>query len=252
MGSARLHSLAVSAAILGGLALPASADPPDRVARISYLRGSVSFRPASVDEWSAATRNYPLTVGDHLWTERGSRAELELGSTFIRLSPFTEFSLLNLDDRLSQLRVTQGTAAVRVQNRSEEAVEIDTPDGAITILEPGFYRVDVDDSGSRTTVTTRSGRAEMAAGGGTFTIGAGESVVREAGQSPYTLRAALGTDDFEDWALARDRRVQTAAAVRYVSPQMIGYEDLDDYGVWHDAPDYGPVWVPRVRADWVP
>src|SRR5260221_6459709 len=141
MGSARLHSLAVSVAILGGLALPASADPPDRVARISYVSGSVSFRPASMDEWSAATRNYPLTVGDHLWTDRGGRAELELGSIFVRVAPSTEFSVLNLDDRLAQLRVTQGSAIVPVRDLTDQGVAIDTPNGAVTIDQPGLYRV---------------------------------------------------------------------------------------------------------------
>src|SRR5260221_1375753 len=89
-----LMSLAVLSVAPG-----AAADPPDRVGRISYVSGAVSFRPASADEWSTATRNFPVTVGDHLWTDRGSRAELGLGSTFVRIAPFSEFSVLNLDDR---------------------------------------------------------------------------------------------------------------------------------------------------------
>ena len=43
--------LALALGILG-LAHLASADPPARVGRISYISGSVSFRPGSVDEWS--------------------------------------------------------------------------------------------------------------------------------------------------------------------------------------------------------
>jgi len=42
------------------------ADPPSRVGRLSYLAGSVSFRPGDVDDWAAATVNYPLHSGDHL------------------------------------------------------------------------------------------------------------------------------------------------------------------------------------------
>ena len=125
-----LHALLTSLAVIG-LTDPAAADPPNRVARISYISGSVSLRSASIDEWSAATRNYPLTVGDHLWTDRGGRAELELGSTFVRIGPLTEFSVLNLDDRMAQLRVTQGTAVLRVRDLLDEGVEIDTPNGAV-------------------------------------------------------------------------------------------------------------------------
>src|SRR5512141_1354012 len=86
MAPVRFRQVAMSLALVG-LAQLASADPPDRVARISYVSGEASFRGASVDQWSPATRNYPLTVGDHLWTDRGGRAELALGSSFIRIAP---------------------------------------------------------------------------------------------------------------------------------------------------------------------
>src|SRR2546429_3392869 len=32
-------------------------DPPSRVGRLSYLSGSVSFRPGDVDDWTDATRS---------------------------------------------------------------------------------------------------------------------------------------------------------------------------------------------------
>jgi hypothetical protein len=216
------------------------------------MSGSVSFRPSSVDEWTAATLNYPLTVGDHMWTDRGSRTELELGSMYVRLAPATEFSVINLDDRLAQLRLTQGTMAVRVRSISpDEAIEIDTPSGAVSLLRPGFYRVDATESGDASTVTVRSGEAEVTAGAAATPVRAQEAVTLEADQ-PFAPAAAARTDDFEDWCLARDRRVEASATARYVSPDMIGYADLDQYGGWRDTPDYGAVWMPRVSADWVP
>src|SRR5262249_9170436 len=33
---------------------------------------------------------------------------------------------------------------------------------------------------------------------------------------------------------------------------MTGYQDLDRYGSWHDTPNYGQVWFPRVHAGWAP
>ncbi|MGH9663273.1 MAG: DUF6600 domain-containing protein, partial [Bryobacteraceae bacterium] len=59
---------------------PADADPPSRVARLSYLTGSVSFQPAGVDDWTAATPNRPVTTGDRLWVDDGGRVELEIGT----------------------------------------------------------------------------------------------------------------------------------------------------------------------------
>src|ERR1700733_12325482 len=93
-------------ATVAGLLVPSAvvlADPSARVARISFIGGSVSFRPASLAEGSGASLNYPLTVGDHLWTDRGARSELQLGSTVVRLAPLTAFSVLNLDDHTIQL-----------------------------------------------------------------------------------------------------------------------------------------------------
>jgi hypothetical protein len=64
-------------AFLGLLALAALAsaradegDPPSRVARLSYVEGSVSLEPAGMQEWTAAERNRPLTTGDRLWTDQ--------------------------------------------------------------------------------------------------------------------------------------------------------------------------------------
>src|SRR5271155_5844653 len=49
-------------------------DPPSRVARISYLDGSVSIQPGGQGDWGGAQRNRPLTVGDKICTDKESRA----------------------------------------------------------------------------------------------------------------------------------------------------------------------------------
>jgi len=67
-------------------------DPPSRVARLSYAHGTVSFNPAGTDDWVSAVVNRPITTGDKLWTDNGSRAELHIGSAAIRLSGNTGFS----------------------------------------------------------------------------------------------------------------------------------------------------------------
>jgi len=42
-------------------------------------------------------------------------------------------------------------------------------------------------------------------------------------------------------------------SARYVSQDVIGYEDLDEYGHWRTVAEYGPVWTPdRVPAGWAP
>src|SRR5204862_4667529 len=50
-----------------------------------------------------------------------------------------------------------------------------------------------------------------------------------------------------------ERRYERPRATAYVSPQMVGYADLDEYGTWQSTPEYGPVWYPTVvAADWAP
>ncbi len=232
----------------------ADADPPGRVARISFISGSASFRPASVDEWAAATMNYPMTVGDHLWTDRGARAELDLGTAIIRVAPYTEFSILDLDDQIAQLRVTQGSVTVHVRELgNDDQFELDTPNGATEVLRPGNYRVDVNENGDMSTITVRHGDAEVTYGDKAFPMHAEQSATLHGLERPQQdIVAPVPIDDFESWSLTRDRRMENAMSARYVSRDMIGYGDLDGYGAWRTSPEYGAVWYPRVDAEWVP
>src|ERR1700741_3544428 len=71
-------------------------DPPGRAARLNYIQGSVSFQPGGETDWVQANPNRPLTTGDNLWADRGSRGELHIGSTSIRMGSETGITFLNL------------------------------------------------------------------------------------------------------------------------------------------------------------
>jgi len=237
------------------VAATGSADPPDRVARLSYVDGSVSFQPAGIEEWVPATHNYPLTTGDHLWTDRGSRAELRTDFGALRLGSETEVSFLNLDDRTTQIRLAQGSLNVGVRDLGEdEAIEVATPNGAITLMRPGEYRVDVNPDGEETTVTVRRGEAEFTAAGSAVPVRSQESmIVSGLDESNYDVLEASPRDSWEDWCDRRDRALERSVSTRYLSPATIGYEDLDAYGQWREEAGYGPVWVPTgVAVGWAP
>ena len=230
-------------------------DPPGRVGRLSFVTGSVSFRPGDVDDWVAATVNYPLHDGDHLWTDNDARAEITVGSTAFRLAPQTGFGFLALDDRTVQVRLSQGSLNVRVRDLGEdESLEIDTPNGAVSLLRSGVYRLDVDTTGDTTSVTVRSGEGEVTAAGSAFPVRREQTAVVVGGDAPtYDVHDAMRSDDWEDWCASRDRRWEDSRSARYVSHGVIGYEDLDDNGDWRETPDYGAVWVPRgVATGWAP
>ena len=240
--------------VAGAATMWAQDDPPSRVARLNFLEGSVSFQAAGHDDWAAATPNYPLTVGDHLWADERSRAELHVGSTAIRMDAHTAIAFLNLDDRMTQVRLSDGSINISIRYLDEnESYEVDTPNGAVTLLRPGRYRIDADPDRQLTTVTVRGGEAEVTAGGQAFPVHARQSAYVTGAEQPNTEVAAAGpSDDFDRWWETREDREARRPPPRYVSREMIGYEDLDDYGTWRDYPGYGPCWVPRVAAGWAP
>ena len=134
-------------------------DPPNRVARLSYMENAVSFEPAGENDWSQATLNYPLTSGDRLWTDANARAELETGNVAIRMWQQTDLTTTNLTDQLLQLGLAQGSLRVRIYDlRPGNTVEVDTPSAAITLVQAGSYRVDTYPDQNMTLLTVNSGK----------------------------------------------------------------------------------------------
>lgn len=233
----------------------AAGDPPDRVARLNYFAGTVTLEPAGLSDWSYAVLNRPLTTGDQLWADAHARAELHAGSTALRLDQQTAVDIVNLNDTITQLKVTQGTLSAHVRALpAGQSFEIDTPNVALVATTPGLFRVDVAADGSATTVTLRAGNATLYGDGGSFQMSAGQqiefvgsSLQQQAGG------AAPGADAFDQWVASRDRAEDNSVSARYVSREIPGYEDLDANGTWRSNPTYGEVWVPTVAAaGWAP
>jgi hypothetical protein len=233
----------------------ARADPPARVARLAHVGGAVSFSPGGERDWGRAVPNRPLVTGDKLWLERGARAELQTGQAVVRVGGSTSMALLNLDDRTTQLQLNQGVLYIRVRQLGRGQVfEVATPNLAYAIRAPGSYRVEVNANDDSTSVLVRSGRAEAFGEGRAFRL-AERRGYRFYGTSlrDYDVFAAGRLDDLDRWADERDRRYAASPSRRYVSAELIGYEDLDANGNWRNAPGLGNVWVPsRVPAGWSP
>jgi hypothetical protein len=235
-----------------GTAAAQDADPPSRVARIAYLSGPVSFEPASLDQWADASLNYPMTTGDNLYTDVGARAVLRIGQNAIRLNSGANFQFVNLSDNVVQTSVNAGSLSLRVRHLFDsESWEVDTPNGAITILRTGEYRIDTDSSGNATIVTVRSGDVEVTANNQSFPVHSGQTAFFDNSGVPPDVQAASPPDDFDSFVSSRDR-MEDVPPPQYVSPDMVGYEDLDANGDWRNTPEYGAVWTPRVAAGWTP
>jgi hypothetical protein len=226
------------------------------VARISYLMGQVSFsRGDDPDNWQPADRNVPMTLGDRVYTGTRSRLELQVhGGTYIRLAARSGLSALNLTEETKQFSVQVGVASFRIRRLDEqETFEVDTPNAAVTFERPGDYRVEVDDRGN-TRISVRRGAATAAAGGGQITLNAGEMIDVDGIDAPRYDIVALGPPDgWDQWVNAREDRIDRTRSYRYVSADIVGVDDLDEYGRWEDVPQYGNCWTPtQVAVDWVP
>jgi len=239
--------------VLIGFLTPALAesDPPARVGRLSLTEGDVTFRANRQDSGNPATVNWPISSGAILDTERRSRAEVWVGSTAYRLAGNSRAEFVTVDDRIVNLRLATGTLAVTIRDRNQaDDLEIETPEGRVRFAGTGRYRIEVRPD--RTTVAAQSGTAEVIAGGRSITVRAGE-MAAIGRHGPAGMESAPYGDDFDTWVSARDNQEKSALARRNVSPYMTGYQDLDAYGDWDSAADYGTVWYPRaVAEDWAP
>src|SRR5215469_3734261 len=233
-----------------------SQDPPTRVARISYLDGSVSMQPGGSGDWGAAGKNRPVTIGDKLWTDQDSRAELQAGQASIHLGSMTALSFLNLNQNIVQMRMAEGHLNFRVRElRQGEIYEVDTPNLAFTVTEAGAFRVDINENGDYTSVTVIRGKGEIAAAGQTYPLNAGErgDISGTDQNVKFVPGSASEPDALDRWAQERDLKEENSPSARYVNRDTVGYDDLDDYGTWKQEPDYGSVWIPNnVPPDWAP
>src|SRR6266851_1241971 len=177
-GKHRTYPLMVLTGLLLFIAPKARADqgdPPSRVARISYLDGNVSFQPSGTEDWAAAAKNRPVTIGDKLWTDQDSRAELQAGQASLHVGSMTALSFLNLDENITQMRIAEGALNFRVRElREGDLYEVDTPNLAFTVKEAGAFRIDVNENGDGTRITVIRGEGEVTAGGKTYEVHAGE------------------------------------------------------------------------------
>jgi hypothetical protein len=241
----------------GGAALAQDdAEPPARVAALSHIEGSVVFAPAGETDWADAALNRPVTRGDRLWTDKGARAELHVGSAALHLDGQTFLDIADLDEDALQASLNEGTVNARVRELERgENFEIDTPQLAFRASQPGDYRIDVDPAQGTTRVTVRSGAALVYGANGQAQQLDGPQVVTFAGKEleRVNVQASPLNDGFDRWAADRNRLEDQSVTARYVPREVVGYQQLDHYGTWSQDTSYGAVWYPRaVAVDWAP
>ena len=212
------------AALLVTLAGSAWADPPVRAIRLAYTAGPVSFLSSGETEWVEARVNRPLWTGDRLWSDRGARAELQIGGAALFFAPETSVSILNFDDDRAQFELTQGTVDLYVRSLGRnDSIEVDTPNLAFVVREPGHYRIDVRANGESTAVAVERGEGEAFGTRSGYVLRAGNSFRFYGNDLVEYAIEPQRRDAFASWASERVRVSERSASARYVSPDMVGY-----------------------------
>jgi len=235
----------------------AQADPPSRVGRVSSLYGTVSVEPASVSTFTPAEVNYPMTTGDRIYADVGANAEVQTGQIAVRLGQQTDLTVTAMTDVLAQFGLAQGSVHLRSFGLDAgTTVELDTPNVAVTVLQAGDVRVDVDAANDTTVVTVLSGLAQVNGNGLEQTMNPGERLQLSGSDPVYAqLAGRLRPDGLDQFSQAQDQAYEAALGSegQYLNPDTIGAADLYSAGDWSSDPDYGAVWYPRgVAVDWQP
>ena len=152
-------------------------------------------------------------------------------------------------------RLAAGALDIRVRWLDrDEIFEVDTPNQAFWVTEPGRYRVEASEDGTYTVVSVREGEGESTGNGQNYALHAGQRWTFSGTDQLTADAAQIGDpDEFDNWAYGRERRFDDSRSAQYVSRDVVGYDDLDDYGEWRDDSQYGHVWFPQqVGAGWAP
>src|SRR6266481_5447308 len=263
MRTMRMIGITLALGVLIGLTPAArAADSPEPAdydltpPRLSLAEGQVSFWRPGADDWATAQVNTPRVPGDEISTDSPGNIEIQIGShAFVRGWTNTQIGLENQEADFIQFKLTDGSAAFDLRRLERgRTVEVDTPNAAFTIAQPGYYRVDV--AGDRTSfITRRAGQATVIpSGGDPLVVTPSEELVIDGTSAPRVASyVAPQPDTWDRWNYARTDKLLEAVSGRYIAPGMYGESDLDQYGTWRVVASYGSVWVPTgLRAGWTP
>nr|MDP9121550.1 FecR family protein [Acidobacteriota bacterium] len=230
----------------------------------SYLRmvqGSATLTQAGSNSSGPGEVNQPILIGDSLSVPGRGRAEVVLADhNILRIDGGSEVVFDHLagspdgGDRTTVVHLVQGHLQLVVDGQAvgDQLPEIDTPNAAVYIQDPGTYRI-TSDGGSWSELVVRRGTAQMVTASDRVAVGAGQEATA-SGERRASLETgqAAGFDSLERWGRQLDDEVQSAdlgnvdPSLRYQSAS------LSRYGHWLDVEGQS-YWQPTaVGAEWSP
>ncbi|MBV8169904.1 MAG: hypothetical protein JO021_24170 [Alphaproteobacteria bacterium] len=150
--------------------------PGDRAGRIGMLSGTVSVHAAGQSRWIAAVSERALVSGDGVWTQPGARAKVEFGRAAFELQEQTQVEVATLTGVDAELKLVQGALGVTVPSFGPgESWQVDTPRGAVRLMQPGSFLIEAGAGETPTRVTVIAGAAQV--------VGSESGLIVTAGQT---------------------------------------------------------------------
>lgn len=194
---------------------------------LGHVEGSAAITSQGDDEWMELEHRRNLRAGERLWTDPGTRVELQAGRHLLRLDGQSHLGVDTVQAGATQVSLRKGSLQARVGPLGAmENFEVGTPNVAVRAKAPGRYRVDVDAQRGVTQVSVQEGIAKAYGEGG-------EERELQAGQrmtfagralAPAAALRALQADAFDRWVLTRERPAEqpaTAAAPAPAAPPPV-------------------------------
>jgi len=123
-----------------------------RKIRLPALRASALWKvpfPCSpaAKATGAVPQNRPMTIGDKIWVDKDSRAELQAGTVSIHLGSMTALSFLNLDQGITQMRWRRQRKFSRQRIARRYLIRSRRSEHRIHCEAGRTFRIDVNDNG---------------------------------------------------------------------------------------------------------
>ena len=185
---------------------------PVRLARFSFVEGSVTWRPDDASEWSTATINLPLRQGAQITVTAGGRAEVQFNDgSLLRLGSNAVATLQTLysdaDGEFTEIKLTDGLATLRLKH-DHSVFQIDTPLVSINSVGPARLRVSARSDG--VDVGVKVGAATVQGERGKASLKAGDYLDLANADAPFAVRALPRDNSWEQWNDERDAALAAA------------------------------------------
>ena len=238
---------------------PASASSvsagPIRLARFSYVKGNVTWRPSEGAAWSPASVNLPIRQGAQVWVTDGGRAEVQFDDgSLLRLGGGAVTTLQTLfsdaDGEFTEIQMNKGLSTLELRG-PKSIYQVDTPTVSVKSEGPSRVRIGVD---SDVEVAVQDGSAAVEGRDHKVVLESGSYLDLANADAPFDSRPLPDADTWDQWNDSRDRQLADAGSGDQLPANIaLVAGDLGDYGAWHDDPQYGHVWCPTVtEAGWRP